>query len=354
MTRPAIRRPPNRNHLKFSELRQKTMPIIDEYITYISTVRRYSPRTCEIYKDALERFCDYIKTNHEAGDNLTDTDLLSSLTHSIIRSYEVHLMDSGDMTPRTVNLHLSVLSGFCKFLVRKKLLPGNPLGLITRPKVEKRLPHFYRGESMAEYFSRTDPLVSEDTIYVSPEPGQTQKMYEQRLRRLIVSMLFSTGMRRSELINLSRSDVDFGRRVVKVLGKGDKMREIPIIEQLFQEILLYLRAVDLMTEADADAHSPLLLTYGGKKLYPVYIDRAVKAELGEIGSITGRKSPHVLRHSLATELLNEGTDLNYIKQLLGHSSLAATQVYTHNSIAKMKKVYESAHPRAKKGGNHGD
>ncbi|MCD8208653.1 MAG: tyrosine-type recombinase/integrase [Bacteroidales bacterium] len=330
------------------------MTLTDEYINYISTVRRYSPRTCEIYKDALERFCDYIKEDHEAGADLTDTDLLSCLTHSIIRSYEVHLMDGGDMTPRTVNLHLSVLSGFCKFLVRKKLLPGNPLGLITRPKVEKRLPHFYRSESMEEYFRRTDPFVAEDTIYVSPEPGQTQKMYEQRLRRLIVSMLFSTGMRRSELINLSRSDVDFGRRVVKVLGKGDKMREIPIIEQLYQEILLYLRAVDLMTDADADAHSPMLLTYGGKKLYPVYIDRAVKAELGEIGSITGRKSPHVLRHSLATELLNEGADLNYIKQLLGHSSLAATQVYTHNSIAKMKKVYESAHPRAKKGGNHGD
>ena len=132
------------------------------------------------------------------------------------------------------------------------------------------------------------------------------------------------------------------------------MREIPLVEGLSEEILLYLQSVETMTGVQATPGRALLLTARGRALYPVYVDRAVKQELGEVGSISGRKSPHVLRHTLATELLDQGTDLNSIKELLGHTSLAATQVYTHNSIEKLKSVYNTAHPRAKSGGNHGD
>ena len=132
------------------------------------------------------------------------------------------------------------------------------------------------------------------------------------------------------------------------------MREIPLIVSLSEEILLYLEAVEQLVGKQRSLNEPLLVTYSGRRLYPVYVDRTVKSELGQVSTVTGRKSPHVLRHSLATELLDEGADLNSIKELLGHSSLAASQVYTHNTIARLKAIYQTAHPREKNGGKHGD
>jgi integrase/recombinase XerC len=132
------------------------------------------------------------------------------------------------------------------------------------------------------------------------------------------------------------------------------MREIPLIVSLCEEILLYLKAVETLTGEERSLKSPLLVTYAGNRLYPGYVDRTVKRELGDVKGITGRKSPHVLRHSLATELMNEQADLNSIKEMLGHSSLATTQVYTHSSFARLKNIYQTAHPRAKNGGKNGD
>jgi len=162
------------------------------------------------------------------------------------------------------------------------------------------------------------------------------------------------GLRRSELIGLDVGNVDFGRKVVKVRGKGDKMREIPLVASLSQEILLYLDAVTVVCGGERSLNDPLFVTYKGRRLYPMYVDRVVKSELADAEDVRGRKSPHVLRHSLATELLNEGADLNSIKELLGHSSLSVTQIYTHSNIARLKNIYEQAHPRAKNGGKHGD
>ena len=318
--------------------------LIDEYITYVKEVRRYSPRTCELYSDILKEFSEFC-----------DREILESLTPSMIRSYEVYLLDSRKEDPRTVNLHLSVLSGFCKFLMKNGHLKSNPARVVSRPKVEKRLPVFYREESMKEYFDRTEHDASEETLSLMTGDDKVSKqLYSRRLSRLIVSMLYSTGMRRSELIGLSIGNVDFSRKVMKVRGKGDKTREIPLVPSLCNEISLYLQSVETIEGRARSATDPLLVTVTGSKLYPVFVDRVIKSELGQVGSITGRKSPHVLRHSLATELLNEGADLNSIKELLGHSSLAATQVYTHNSVEKLKKVYLTAHPRAKSGGKNGD
>lgn len=179
-------------------------------------------------------------------------------------------------------------------------------------------------------------------------------MYLRMLRRVIVSILYSTGMRRSELISLKRGSVDLSRKIVKVHGKGDKMREIPLVDVLCQEISLYLQATDAIVEGDKTSTTPLLVRCNGEALYPVFVDRAVKEELGEVDGITGKKSPHVLRHTLATRLLDVGTDLNSIKELLGHSSLAATQVYTHNTVSRLKSIYNNAHPRAKSGGKNGN
>ena len=250
-------------------------------------------------------------------------------------------MDECGEGARTVNLHLSVLSGFCKYLMKQGVLESNPVRLVSRPKQEKRLPVFYREDAMKTYFEQTKGVL---------EYGK----YEDQLRRMILGILYGTGIRRSELIGLNRDSVDFARRVLRVRGKGDKMREIPLLPSLCEEILLYLQSVDSLECADSSGEAPLLQTPRGARLYPVYVDRAVKAALGSVDGISSRKSPHVLRHTLATELLDGGTDLNSIKELLGHSSLAATQVYTHNSIERLQNVYKSAHPRAKNDGNHGD
>jgi len=322
--------------------------LTDAYIDYITTVRRYSERTQTLYSESLQAFCEYAAVSDDAT-------LLDSLVPTVIRSYEVHLLDKRGLDPRTVHLHLSILSGFCRFLIKEKKLKSNPVRTVPRPKQEKRLPVFYRLDSMQDYFSQTDCNASEENLsLIMGGDKLSLQAYSRRLSRVIISILYCTGMRRSELIGLRIQDLDSARRVVTVRGKGDKMREIPLTETLYKEISLYLIAVETMDGRARTADEPLLVTPKGKPLYPEFVDRTIKGELGQVGSITGRKSPHVLRHSLATELLNEGTDLNSIKELLGHSSLAATQVYTHNSIEKLKKVYVNAHPRAKSGGKNGD
>lgn len=305
---------------------------IDSYISYIAGVRRYSPRTQEIYRSVLEEFREY------SGD----------LSTTGIRNYEVHLLDDRKASARTADLHLSVISGYCRWAMKQGLLASNPVKLVPKPKTEKRLPVFYREESMNEYFKSTEPSASQDQLDLLlslPASDNTAAgLYGRRLRRLIVAMLYGTALRRSELIALNLSSADFSRRVLSVRGKGDKMREIPLTPSLCEEISLYLSAASHML-GPGDGSSPLLRTPEGGRLYPVFVDRAVKQELGTT-DITGRKSPHVLRHTLATELLDDGTDLNSIKELLGHSSLAATQVYTHNSMERLRKEYNKAHPRA--------
>lgn len=294
------------------------MSDIDRYLEYIGSLKRYSSRTCQIYREILEAY----------GDDFSI---------SALRSYEVRMMDKEKLSARTVNQHMSVLSGFCKFLMKEGRLKSNPVRLVPRPKQEKRLPVFYRDESMRSYFESHKGTLE----YGNPDAA---------LRYMIVSLLAGTGMRRAELIGLDLKDFDPSRRVLHVTGKGNKMREIPLTSVLCDEISLYLQKVGSTEELDG----PLLRTPSGLRLYPVFVDRAVKEELQAVDGITGRRSPHVLRHTLATELLNDGSDINCIKELLGHSSLAATQVYTHNSIERLKSVYNNAHPRAKKGGNNGD
>ena len=391
------------------------MNLIDRYIHYVRDIRRYSPRTVSTYSDALKSFSSFVFkdqaglaeacldqaghmsqtcSGHACSDQAgLDEVLLSALNPSEIRGYEVHLLDGVGVTPKTVNLHLSVLSGFCRFLVKEGLLKSNPVRLVHRPKVEKRLPEFYRQDSIDAYFEKTAYYASEDALTIFLHDVQSasgKKMYERRLARLIISIFYGLGLRRSELIGLKVGSVDFSRKVVNVVGKGNKTRSIPLADSLAAEIKMYLNAAEALVglravaftesrsgaagdrsscvDASADISrdsavrpsavdhvsasrtpgEPLLITYTGRALYPVYVDRVVKTELGGYEGFTGRKSPHVLRHSIATSLLNEGAQLNSIKEMLGHSSLAATQVYTHNSITKLQQVYKAAHPRAKK------
>ena len=329
------------------------MTLLEKYIQYIGSVRRYSDRTVSIYETVLKEFCDAVL----GEDGYSDERLVDALNVSELRSYEVSLMDNRKLASKTVNQHLSVLSSFCTFLIKTGVINSNPISLVTRPKQEKRLPEFYRKESMETYWTTSEFFASEESFQAflqAPRSDSGKSLYESRLARLIINTLYSLGIRRSELIGMTVGSVDFGRKVVKIHGKGDKMREIPLVASLSQEILLYLEAVEALCGEERSLKEPLFVTYYGNPIYPVYVDRVVKSELGDVKGITGRRSPHVLRHSLATELLNEGADLNSIKEMLGHSSLATTQIYTHGSIARLKDIYKRAHPRAKNGGKHGD
>ena len=331
------------------------MNIVDAYIRYICNVRRYSDRTVALYKHALD---DYLSFLSKHSKTESESELIKAFNASEIRSYMVHMLDSDPpMSPKTVNLHLSALSSFCTYMMKVGHLKSNPVKLISKPKVEKRVPQFFSKSSMDEYFEKSKRFLDKDMFegFLREWHTESGKMiYEGLLERLIISTLYSLGVRRAELIGLKAGDIDFGRNLVKVRGKGDKMREIPLVISLSQEILLYLKAVETMCGRVRSLEEPLFVTYSGNPLYPKFVDRAVKSALGEVKTIRGRKSPHVLRHSLATELMNEDADLNSIKELLGHSSLAATQIYTHSSIARLKDSYKRAHPRAKNGGKHGD
>lgn len=302
--------------------------MIDNYLTYIKTIRRYSSRTCELYQEVLEDYKSFSE-----GQIIPTT--------QSIRNYEIYLLDGKQNSSRTVVQHLSVLSSYCKYLIRQGKLDTNPVRIVSKPKVEKRLPIFYRESSMEEYFNSTKGVL---------EFGS----YENALNRMIISLLFDTGMRRSELISLNDSSIDFSRKIIKIKGKGDKMREIPLTNSLCKEISLYLQKRNSLKTLDSSEYAPLLQTPKGGRLYPVFVDRAVKAELSCVPGLSAQKSPHILRHTIATELLDNGAELNTIKEMLGHSSLAATQVYTHNSIEKLKRVYNTAHPRAKNETNYGD
>ena len=319
--------------------------MIDAYITYIRDIRRYSPRTQDIYRDVLEDFSRF-----------AEGEVVASLTPSMLRRYEADCINRG-MKPRTVHQHMSVLSGFCRFLMMKGVLNSNPARNVKRPKMEKRLPEYYQEKSMDAYFEATEHWAGEDELEIllsygpAPKDKAAVEIYRHRLRRLIISLLYGIGIRRAELIGLKAGSFDPARQVMRVLGKGDKMREIPVVPSVCHEICLYLKAVESMRGGASPADGPLLVTEKGRALYPGYVDRTVKEELDGYG-ITGRKSPHVLRHTVATALLDDGADLNSIKEMLGHASLAATQVYTHNSVDRLKKVYNNAHPRAKNGGSN--
>jgi len=324
---------------------QNNLKYVEDYIGYIGTQRRLSARTVASYASVLECFSSFAK------------DAENPLTHNVIRAYQIYLMDEKGLDPRTVNLHLSVLSSFCKYLMLREIIPSNPVKLVTRPKEAKRLPTFYKENAMRRYLESDNALSRRDFDLELKTEQERRDTYWLCLRRVIVTLLYSTGIRRGEIISLRKSDLDFSRKVLHVRGKGDKMREIPLLDCVIKEIDLYLQSVmRLVTGGEASSDDPLFLTYSSAPLYPVLVDRAVKAELGSSGlDFSGRKSPHVLRHTFATLLLEEGADLESIKEVLGHANLAATQVYTHSSPGRLKQVYEQAHPRAtNKGGNNGN
>jgi len=310
------------------------MKCCDDFVSFIETQKRYSPRTVAIYSDAVKSFIDFAFSKEPS-----QKEFLESLKPVMIRGYIASLLEGG-ICSRTVNQHLSALSTLCRYLIANGLLDSNPVAKVPRPKLERKLPQFYTEQAIDNYFDSSFKAIEE-------EPS-----FHKIRNRAIIILLYASGMRRSELCGLRTCDFDPSRKVVRVLGKGDKWREIPLPALICDEIVLYLnKERETFSEGD---HSMIFVTDKGEPLYPGFVNKVVKEELSGLTGFSGKKSPHVLRHSLATHLLNRGADISSIKEILGHSSLAATQVYTHNTFEQLKQTYLTAHPRAKNGGNYGN
>ena len=303
----------------------------ENFVRYLQVERRFSPRTVDLYGKTVTEY--YAFLDEPAEDP-------ALMTTQYVRSFIAAGLDNG-LSARTMNLKLSALSTWSQWLMRQGLLDSNPVRKVPRPKQEKKLPQFYTEKAVDNYFDLSRSRVEE-------HPDDFRLLRD----RMIMLVLYATGMRRAELCGLKIADFARSRHLFRVVGKGDKLREIPVPALICQEILLYLEKLE---EAyPVNPGGMFFLTDRGAPLYLAFVDNVVRRELSGVEGFTGKKSPHVLRHSLATHLLNRGADLESIKEILGHSSLAATQVYTHNSFEQLKKTYLTAHPRAKNGGNHGN
>ncbi len=294
--------------------------IYQQFIHYLQYEKRYSFHTVLSYEKDLETFCQFLFRTY-------DTNTVDRITAPMIRSWLAHLINNGQ-SPRSVNRKLSTLKSWFKYLRQSGTITNNPAGSIQSLKVNKRLPVYYDRAAMDRLFHQLD--------FPEDFKGQTEK--------LILTLFYETGMRRSELIHLKTQDVDVSASQLKVLGKGNKERVLPISQHLLREIQDYQLKKEEISNCN---QTVLLVTPKGQKLYEKYVYRVVKKWLSLISS-EDKKSPHTLRHTFATLLMNNGADLNAVKELLGHSSLAATQIYTHNGIEELKKVYQQAHPKSGK------
>lgn len=293
--------------------------LVDSFLTYIEHEKRYSPHTVVAYRTDLQNFAAFMESSYELKPEA------AGYLH--IRDYVVHLMEEG-IGANSVGRKLSSLRSLYKFLTKRKLITVNPMSLIRAPKVPERLPVFIAAEKL-------DHLLDSGNFFDEGFPSVRDKM--------VIEVLFGTGMRLAELLGLEEQDIDFSGESVRVMGKRKKERIIPITKQLVHQLKAYL---ELKLSQNFDNKSKcLFVTNKGTRVYPLFIYKIVNRYLTYI-STQDKKSPHVLRHSYATSLLNRGADLNAIKELLGHASLAATQVYTHNSIERLKSIYKQAHPKA--------
>ena len=293
--------------------------MVSYFLQHIKYEKRLSHHTVTAYETDLTQFSAFLLFQYEFKEP-------DKADFQMIRSWIVALVDE-KIENRSINRKIATLRSFYNFLLRHKTITANPMLKIRALKTDKTLPNYVEEKPMENLLD--DMQFSDD--------------FSGLRDKLVIELLYGTGMRLAELIGLKITDLNLYNNTLVVLGKRNKQRIIPVNKSLVEAIKKYLT---LRTDiADDTTHSYLILTDSGTQAYPMFIQRLVKKYLSLVTSLEQR-SPHVLRHTFATHLLNRGADLNAIKDLLGHTSLAATQVYTHNSIEKLKKVFKQAHPKA--------
>ena len=288
--------------------------LVEDFLQYLLKEKRYSKHTLTGYRGDIEEFRKYSSRYFEEP--------IEKVNHKIIRSWFAQLLEEG-FKPRTIHRKASSLKSFFKYLLQKELLIVNPMVLVPLPKLDKQLPKFV---DKCDLRKLLDDIPFEDS-------------FEGVRDHLIIELFYQTGIRSSELINLKVENLDFSLNQLKVFGKRNKERLIPLTVQIIETIKKYL------TYRIKGIESNIFVTSKAKKLYPKLVYNIVNKNLAKVTTLS-QKSPHVLRHSFATHMLDNGAELNSIKEILGHVNLTATQVYTHNSMEKIKSIYKQAHPRA--------
>lgn len=292
---------------------------INRFLNHLNIEKNVSNHTITAYSKDLEQFVLFLSTFNNSIESFSD------VSPKVVRQWVVDLHEN-EMTPRTIHRKISSVRSFYKYLQRQQVLEENPLLYIPLPKTPKKLPLFVRESEMEALLDSFD----------------YDKDYPSIRNKLIIELFYGTGIRLSELVNLKVKDVDLQSKVVKVLGKGNKERIIP----LTNESIRLLKEYNIIREKSFTTKSEwLFLTNKGAKIYDKLVYRVVNTSLSRVTTLK-KRSPHILRHTYATVLLNRGADLNAIKELLGHSNLNATQIYTHNSIEEINAIYKQAHPRA--------
>jgi len=288
------------------------------FLNYLKYEKRYSQNTLTAYDNDLDQFILF-------GKKLVEDFCVEEVDYHLIRQWIVSLMDNG-ISAKSVNRKISTLKTFFKFLMREGVIEKNPTDKIAIPKMGKKLPVFVQEKEMNRLLDGR--FFTED--------------FEGRRDKAVVSLFYGTGIRLSELVGIRFSDLNLNEKMVKVNGKRDKQRLVPFPLEISTVLTDY---ITLRNELFPDSGNFLFLTENGDPVYNKLIYRIVKKQLSLVTTVE-KKSPHILRHSYATHLLNRGADLNAIKELLGHANLAATQIYTHTTFEQLKKVYKQAHPRA--------
>ena len=303
--------------------------MLSRFIRYLETERRYSPLTVRNYRRDIERFCDWIGFDAEAGDP-------RRLTTDDIREWIIYRTDHDRIDARSMNRELSSLRALFHWLRSRGAVERDIVKPVASLRTSRRLPAFVPESRMTTVVAQCDtPPADDDGDFVRERDA------------LIILLFYTCGLRLAELVAADRTDLSDDLRSLRVLGKGDKERLVPVLEFVGEKISAYLQRIERQNICKSEEKA-LFLTQQGTRLSRSTVYRIVQRELTQAG-VQGKKSPHVLRHTFATHLLNGGADMREIQELLGHASLQATQVYTHNSIARLQEVYAKAHPREKGG-----
>ncbi len=308
--------------------------MVSDFLKYIHYEKRYSKHTLVSYQTDLTQFSAFLEQEFQL-DNPEEA------SYSIIRSWIVQLAEN-NISPKSINRKIASLRSYFKFLLRNGKISKDPTTKIKAPKIKKSLPVFVEEDKLVALLDSVLESTNEGDAMSIDQNGFSQN-FEGNRNRLILELFYGTGIRLSELIETKTTDINFYEGTIKVLGKGNKERIIPMNHTLLERIKEYNHLKK--KELSGNSSDYLIVTNEGSKTYPMFIYRAVRKYL-DMTTTVEKRSPHVLRHSFATHLLNKGADLNAIKDLLGHSSLAATQVYTHNSLEKLKEIFKQAHPKS--------